>query len=302
MKTNHLQHDGNNKNNATTMDDARARKLRKEEGKRQKRRKIEESGGIRPRSAPEAKLGKKATSGPTKSSSSSPSSRPRPAPPARTTDGGGDDDEAPRNNNNRSNKRRKEHALSLSSHRFGKVMETVPCVNQPRRFTVSVAVPGSIVANCQTREQKTQLAGQIARAATIYHVDEIIVYDDKLAPKRRVTDDRPNDHRADDAAVVVGTIQNNNNDDSESERKRFSEPNAFLARVLQFCECPQYLRRAFFPMHPDLQFAGLLAPIDAPHHVRADDHCPYREGIVLDKKTTAKGSLVNCGIRGRPVV
>jgi hypothetical protein len=298
MKTNHLQHNDNNKKQGTIMDDARARKLRKEEGKRQKRRKIEESGGIRPRFAAVAKPENKATSGPTKSSSSLPTSRPRPVPPARTTDGG--DDEAPRNSNDRTNKRRKDHALSVSSHRFGKVMETVPCVNKPRRFTVSVAIPGSIVANCQTREQKTQLAGQIARAATIYHVDEIIVYDDKLAPQRRVTDDRPNDQRVDDAAAV-GTMKNNN-DDSESERKRFSEPNAFLARVLQFCECPQYLRRAFFPMHPDLQFAGLLAPIDAPHHVRADDHCPYREGIVLDKKTTAKGSLINCGVRGRPVV
>jgi methyltransferase len=182
-------------------------------------------------------------------------------------------------------------------------METVPCINKPRRFTVSVAVPGSIVANCQTREQKTQMAGQIARAATIYHVDEIIVYDDKLAPKRRVLSNDANNRNdlADDSAAAAARSNDNNNDnDGDGERKRFSEPNAFLARVLQFCECPQYLRRAFFPMHPDLQFAGLLAPIDAPHHVRADDHCPYREGVVLDKKMP-RGSLVNCGIRGRPV-
>jgi len=56
-------------------------------------------------------------------------------------------------------------------------------------------------------------------------------------------------------------------------------------------------------MHPDLQFAGLLAPVDAPHHVRAEDRSLYREGVVLDKLSsiTGSGSLVNCGIRNRPV-
>jgi predicted SPOUT superfamily RNA methylase MTH1 len=56
-------------------------------------------------------------------------------------------------------------------------------------------------------------------------------------------------------------------------------------------------------MHPDLQFSGLLAPIDAPHHVRAEERSKYREGVVLDKKGSGldAGSFVNCGIRGRPV-
>lgn len=54
-------------------------------------------------------------------------------------------------------------------------------------------------------------------------------------------------------------------------------------------------------MHPDLQFTGLLSPIDAPHHVRAEDRCKYREGVVMDRKGPKGGSLVNCGIRNRPV-
>jgi len=54
-------------------------------------------------------------------------------------------------------------------------------------------------------------------------------------------------------------------------------------------------------MHPDLQFAGLLAPVDAPHHVRAEDRSKYREGIVLDKNSPNGNSFVNCGIRNRPV-
>jgi predicted SPOUT superfamily RNA methylase MTH1 len=80
-----------------------------------------------------------------------------------------------------------------------------------------------------------------------------------------------------------------------------ADPHAFMARLLQYCECPQYLRRHFFPMHPDLQFAGLLPPMDAPHHVRADDRVPFREGVVLDTIGPNGNSLVNCGIRNRSV-
>lgn len=53
-------------------------------------------------------------------------------------------------------------------------------------------------------------------------------------------------------------------------------------------------------MHPDLQFTGLLSPLDSPHHVRAEERSKYREGVVMDRKGT-KGSLVNCGIKNRPV-
>jgi predicted SPOUT superfamily RNA methylase MTH1 len=36
-------------------------------------------------------------------------------------------------------------------------------------------------------------------------------------------------------------------------------------------------------MHPDLKFAGLLSPLDAPHHVRADEWSAYREGVVVNR-------------------
>ena len=65
-------------------------------------------------------------------------------------------------------------------------------------------------------------------------------------------------------------------------------------------ECPQYLRRNFFPMHHDLKFAGLLSPLDAPHHVRAGERSKFREGVVLheDKSPyTTKNSFVNIGVR-----
>ena len=47
--------------------------------------------------------------------------------------------------------------------------------------TLSIAVPGSVIDNCQTREQATAVAGQIARTAAIFNVDEAVVIDDSGA-------------------------------------------------------------------------------------------------------------------------
>jgi len=55
-------------------------------------------------------------------------------------------------------------------------------------------------------------------------------------------------------------------------------------------------------MHPDLQFCGLLPPLDAPHHLRRGDVATYREGIVVDNKDATDGtSLVDCGVPNRLV-
>lgn len=167
-----------------------------------------------------------------------------------------------------------------SLHRFGQVMDRVPCRNKPRFSTLTIALPGSVLSNCQTRELKTHLVGQISRACTIYHVDEIVVFDDKLSKNKTF-------HRREEKR-----------DDTGPPMDSYS---SFLAQVLQYCECPQYLRRHFFPHHPNLQFAGLLPPIDAPHHVRVEDRCKYREGVVLEEKSKdGTCSLVNCGVRNRP--
>jgi predicted SPOUT superfamily RNA methylase MTH1 len=56
-----------------------------------------------------------------------------------------------------------------------------------------------------------------------------------------------------------------------------------IAHQPQYIETPQYLRKQLVPMHPDLKFAGLLSPLDAPHHVRADEWSAYREGVVVNR-------------------
>ncbi|KAL6262620.1 hypothetical protein P5V15_005413 [Pogonomyrmex californicus] len=141
--------------------------------------------------------------------------------------------------------------------------------------TVSIAVPGSILDNAQSPELRTYVAGQIARAACIYKVDEVIVFDDK----GDVTEDEKRKIRKDDVLGEgrVGCLQ--------------------LARILQYLECPQYLRKYFFPIHKDLQYAGLLNPLDAPHHLRQEAESLYREGIVTNKPIKpGRGSQVNVGL------
>jgi hypothetical protein len=286
-----------------TMDDSQARNARKEEAKKLKRERIEAGGGVRPRpeqSGNDAKKPKRDEKSKHDNKERREKSKQRTRPtqirssrvvgPAGTGSGGS------------------------GQHRFGRVMERVPCPGKPRYSTLSIAIPGSVMSNCQTRELRTQMVGQIARAATIYHVDEIIVFDDKLATDMK--DHHRGFRRNGNPTTTYPSRTNNNNQDSEERKSEQpeppkeaskpdqyakSDPHTFMARLLQYCECPQYLRRHFFPMHPDLQFAGLLSPIDAPHHVREGEPSPFREGVVFEKIGPNGGSLVNCGIRGRPV-
>jgi len=82
----------------------------------------------------------------------------------------------------------------------------------------------------------------------------------------------------------------------------------YLARILQYAETPPYLRRSLLPQHADLQFAGLLPTLDAPHHVRQLDRCSFREGVTLDKPPGTRpggsgktGSFVDVGLKSLPV-
>ncbi|KAM6169976.1 LOW QUALITY PROTEIN: putative methyltransferase C9orf114 homolog [Rhynchocyon petersi] len=148
-------------------------------------------------------------------------------------------------------------------------------------YTLSVSLPGSILDNAQSPEIRTYLAGQIARACAIFCVDEIVVFDEE----------------GQDAKSLEGKFMGVGKKGQECVQ---------LACILQYLECPQYLRKAFFPKHQDLQFAdssgpspptGLLNALDSPHHMRQDDESEF-EGIVLDRPTRpGHGSFVNCRMK-----
>ncbi|KAK4697251.1 methyltransferase, partial [Phenoliferia sp. Uapishka_3] len=155
-----------------------------------------------------------------------------------------------------------------------------------RSYTTSIAIPGSIVTNAQTPELRGWLAGQIARTCAIFSVSEIVVYKDTVAERQTF---KPR-----------GKYR-----EIEGEGKEEEDPSVFLARILEYLETPQlvglpspslsllfqsssfhpplsrYLRKALFPLHPSLRLAGLLPPLDCPHHLRRDDDSPFREGVVV---------------------
>lgn len=146
--------------------------------------------------------------------------------------------------------------------------------------TISIAVPGSIMDNAQSAELRTYLAGQIARAACIFRVDEVIVFDDYGT-------NGPSESKK--SKLITTT-----DEDGQSSGTRHCCLQ--LARILQYLECPQYLRKFFFPLHKDLKFSGLLNPLDAPHHLRQQNDFVYREGIVTSKPAKENTSYVNIGL------
>ncbi|CAG7719894.1 unnamed protein product [Allacma fusca] len=154
-----------------------------------------------------------------------------------------------------------ESSSQKSSKADAKIEETEKLeeTSKGREYTVSIAVAGSILDNAQSPALRAYLAGQIARAAAIFSVDEIIVFDDSGGKSTTACEQ--------------------------------------MARILQFLECPQYLRKYLFAIHPDLQFAGVISPLDVPHHLRKHEILPYREGVVSNRPLRdGKGSYIFIGL------
>ncbi|XP_015786464.1 putative methyltransferase C9orf114 [Tetranychus urticae] len=139
-------------------------------------------------------------------------------------------------------------------------------------YTISVAVPGSILNNAQSPELRSYLIGQIARACVIFNCDEIVIYDEYAIPESLNDEALRRDNR----------------------RRCLAQ----MAKVLQYLECPQYLRKHLFPLHEDLQYAGLLNPLDTGHHLKESDESRFREGIVTNSVHPDKGGCyINVGLK-----
>ena len=69
-------------------------------------------------------------------------------------------------------------------------------------------------------------------------------------------------------------------------------------KILEYLECPQYLRKSLFPPHKYLEHVGLLCPLEAPHHFKINDDWEFREGVVTDiPHKENKGSWVDIGLK-----
>lgn len=79
----------------------------------------------------------------------------------------------------------------------------------------------------------------------------------------------------------------------------FGRDNGLVVEVLKYAETPQYLRRRLIRLNPALRYAGVIPPLQSPHHPPSARGrgfvCEYREGVVL---SCAGGySLVDVGLR-----
>ncbi|KLO85557.1 Uncharacterized protein LW93_14171 [Fusarium fujikuroi] len=145
-----------------------------------------------------------------------------------------------------------------------------------RPWTISVAIPSSILSDLASADQRMNQPARIARALAAFSVDEVVVFDDSpLATRPRQTD--TNSYTGD------------------------TDPCHFLTHILTYLEAPPFMRKALFPLHPNLRLTAMLPTLDMPHHPNPKDWISYREGIVIPGETsTGSGSLVEVGL-GEPV-
>jgi len=126
-----------------------------------------------------------------------------------------------------------------------------------------IAIPASTISDTPHLREKTAKIGLIGRAAAIFRVDEIIVYQDN----------------------------------AKANQQRDMD---FMLLLLNYLETPQYLRKRLFKLEPDLEFAGILPPLRTPHHPLSGKtkHLQvgeYREGVVLSE--TKEGLIVDIGVQ-----
>jgi hypothetical protein len=126
---------------------------------------------------------------------------------------------------------------------------------------LSIAIPASLASDTPHLREKTAKLGAIARAASMFGVNQIILYPDQ-----------GHDQTAD---------------------------LEFCAEILRYLETPQYLRKRMFKLSPVFRFTGILPPLQTPHHnvsrtvarVRVGD---LREGLVISR--TGHDLLADIGL------
>lgn len=127
-----------------------------------------------------------------------------------------------------------------------------------------VTIPDSSLSDEQTRRDKSIKIAQFARACSIFRVKRIYIYHDLLSQFQK-------------------------------------EDPHLLKTILEYLDTPQYLRKILYPRTRELEYAGILHPIKAPHHkareeiknVKAGD---VRTGVILKGKGQ---SFVEVGLAAR---
>lgn len=117
-------------------------------------------------------------------------------------------------------------------------------------MTISIAIPDSSLSDDITQKEKSAKISTIARACSIFQIDEIFIYHETLGEKSD--------------AILMATI-------------------------LKYLETPQYFRRNLYPKMDLLKYAGILHPLNIPSHSKISDprkinSGDIREGLVVSIK------------------
>ena len=127
-------------------------------------------------------------------------------------------------------------------------------------MTVSVLVPSSIAREAEDKREATRKLGYVARAATIYRADRLIVFPDR-----------------------------------DGER-RFD--GGFVSTVLRYAATPPYLRKEAWGKRDELEYVGVLPPLRATSQAGSGSNGPgsRRQGIVTEVGPDRR-VRVNCGLQ-----
>ncbi|MEM3654276.1 MAG: putative RNA uridine N3 methyltransferase, partial [Candidatus Bathyarchaeia archaeon] len=133
---------------------------------------------------------------------------------------------------------------------------------------VSIAIPASLVEDTPHLREKTYKVGLIGRAASIFRVEEIIIYPDIL----------------------------NKNQENDME---------FIFSALKYMETPPYLRKYLIKMDPKLKYVGILPPLRTSHHpdimnAKTIKEGELREGVVV--KLDGEKSFVYIGLNKLAII
>ncbi|ADD03801.1 DUF171 family protein [Natrialba magadii ATCC 43099] len=128
-------------------------------------------------------------------------------------------------------------------------------------MTVSVLVPSSLTREAEDKREATRKLGYVARAATIFRVDRLIVYPDR-----------------------------------DGDTGRFGDE--FVSTVLRYAATPPYLRNEAWGMRDELEYVGVLPPLRATSQTgsESDGSGSLRQGIVTEVGPDQR-VRVNCGLQ-----
>lgn len=114
-----------------------------------------------------------------------------------------------------------------------------------RDHPISIAFPSSVIYPLDNLMLATIRLGYIARAAAIFRVDRVIIYNER---------------------------------DNETHRKL----QEISHEILDYLSCPQYLRKTKFKVKPHLRYVGVLPPLKTPNHLVAKNLSDVRLGDVRE--------------------